>query len=98
MAVRYVYLKTLERMFAGELIMYSENGWCLPSYTEATIVAESLNKLGCFKEDLRFYHPEINRVQYFKLSAQGLYQLQQGRDWWRSLNFIEKAKIRLLLC
>lgn len=95
--IGYVYLKTLELMFKGELIMYHENNWVLPSYTEATIVADSLYKMGCFKEDLRFYYPEYNRVQYFKLSTEGLHQLKLGRDWWNSLSIIQKVKVRLLL-
>lgn len=94
MAIRLVYLTTLEIMNRGERIMLLGDKWLLPSFPDATIVGERMNNLGWFRADTKSFKPEISEIQYFMLSVEGFYQLEQGRKWYKSLSILEKIFIR----
>lgn len=94
MAIRLVYLTTLKLLDKGEMFLYSDDKWVLPSYSDATIIGQALQKLGCLQEENYFYKTEINEIKYYKLSKEGLIQLERGKKWWGNLSLLEKIFIR----
>lgn len=94
MAIRLVYLTTLELINKGEMFLCFDDKWVLPTYPDATIIGETMFKDGWLQEETRFYKPEISEIKYYKLSKKGLIQLEYGREWWRNLSFLEKIFVR----
>lgn len=94
MAIRLVYLTTLEIMNRGERIMLFTDKWVLPSFQDATIIGQSMFNNGWLREEIILYKPEISEIKYFKLSLEGTRQLEEGRKWYKSLSLLDKIFIR----
>lgn len=94
MMIQLIYLKSLEIMNTGTLIMYSDDSWRLPHYEYATIVGQSMHNMGWFVEETRYIN-EWNNIKYYKLSEKGLENLKIGREWYNSLSLWQKIYINI---